>query len=178
MLIRFLIGTTFCSTLLWFLLPYVESNFSDYLFLGFTICVGLVSMLWNLITTVYDRAVARARAINTVSKQIDIMMKSGMTTDEIMTTLEFKRDENENVNGSEEDLDEIVDVKTVKIQYDPLTEICGYFNGEPIYNRIKLSNGRIAVFDGVHDMKRPIDPSKLKESTMILESGIIYTLEK
>lgn len=175
-MIRFLIGTTFCSTLLWFLLPYVESNFSDFKFVAFTICIGIVSMIWNFIITLHTRTIARMQAISEVSKKIDMMMESGMTTEEILKALEL---EPEKPEEPEENLsEEIVDIKTVKIQYDPLTEISGYYNGEPIYNRIKLANGRTAIFDGVHDMKQAIDPSKLKESTMILDSGIIYTLEK
>lgn len=181
-LFRFIVGTTFCSTLLWMVIPYLESNFTDFKFLIFTICVGSVSIMWRIIVNIYDSVMARTRAINEVSKNIEIMMKSGMTVEQIIKELELKVEKEgpEDLNNLQ---DEVLDtetegVRTVKVQYDPLTEISGYYNGEPIYDRIKLANGRTAVFDGIHDMKQAIDPSKLKESTMILESGIIYTLEK
>jgi hypothetical protein len=170
-MIRFLVGASFCAYLLSFLLPWMEASFPEAGFIGFALCIGVTSVIWNFIALTYDKAVARANAIKEVSKKIDLMMASGMSTDEIMTALNFKPEESTEV--FEEPGEHII-----KIQYDPLTEVSGYYNGEPIYNRIRLSNGRTATFDGVHDMKNLINPELIPESTMILESGIIYRLEK
>lgn len=170
-MIRFLIGTTFCAWLLSFLFPWMEATFPEAGFMGIMASVAVVSITWNIIITFHDKIAARAKAIQEVSKKIDIMMAAGMSTSEIMTVLELKPEEAE--LSSEEPGEHVV-----RIQYDPLTEICGYYGGEPIYGQIRLSNGRTASFDGVHDMKKVINPELIPESTMILESGIIYKLDK
>lgn len=169
-MIRFLIGVSFCSVLVWFINSTLEPYFLDSPWVGIFIAVTVSSIIWNFIYGIYLKVQEYIQKINDKSKRIDLMLQTGMSVSEIVEVLNSEKQVNE------EPLKEVI---TSKIKYDPISsEPCGFYNGVPIYERIKLQNGRTAVFIGVHDMDKKINPSMIKEYTFILDNGIIYSLEK
>lgn len=150
----------------------LDGTFPDLnIIIHFAAVLIISSLIWSKISVYIEKVKRRAEILHKHGDYIDELIERGESFDGIVKKVNARMQEEKGQKPTGPVLDKI------KVTIKEVGRECGYYNNEPIFETLEMTDGSIYEFDCVLRPEQENNISSLDKTSIIFPNGFVYKLK-